>query len=482
MLFNSLAFACFMPVVFVLYWFVTSGRLRMQNAMLVLASYFFYACWDWRFLGLLLFSTVLDYVSGIQIHKTENKSVRRFWFVLSIVVNVGLLGILKYYDFFATSFVALFQNFGITISLPTLHLVLPIGISFYTFHGLSYIIDVYNKRIAPEKSSIDYALFVSFFPLLVAGPIERATHLLPQLKKPRTFSYEQAVAGLQQILWGLFKKIVIADQCALVVQPIFAHSEVYSGSTLALGAVFFAFQIYGDFSGYSDIAIGVSKLMGITLIRNFNYPYFSRNSAEFWRRWHISLSSWFKDYVYIPLGGNRGTQWQTARNVLVIFLVSGFWHGANWTFLCWGLLHALYVLPSILHHTHKHNSEVVAQGHRFPSFKEIVQLIVTFALITFAWIFFRAENVTQAFQIIQKIGSVSFFQLPEFNGKYHALVTLFYVVCCMLTEWWSRESDFGLAQVTRLASRKLRWTIYYVILFLILYFSGTPQQFIYFQF
>ena len=482
MLFNSIAFACFLPVVFVLYWFVTSGRLRMQNTMLVLASYFFYACWDWRFLFLLLFSTALDYISGLQMSTSKNEVTKKFWFVLSIVVNLGFLGVIKYYDFFATSFVSLFHSFGISVSIQTLHIILPVGISFYTFHGLSYVIDCYKNRIKAEKNIVDYALFVSFFPLLVAGPIERATHLLPQLKKPRTFKYEQAVAGLQQILWGLFKKIVIADQCAIVVQTIFAHSEVYSGSTLALGAVFFAFQIYGDFSGYSDIAIGVAKLLGIDLLKNFNYPYFSRNIAEFWRRWHISLSSWFKDYVYIPLGGNRGTQWQTARNVLVIFLVSGFWHGANWTFLCWGLLHALYILPSILHHTHKTTSTFVAQGRLWPSLKEVLQIGMTFSLTTFAWIFFRAENVSQALQIIEEIFSSSLFQLPAFNGKFHALVTLFYIVCCMGVEWSSRAYEFGLVGISKLQSRTLRWSIYYVILFLLVYFAGAPQQFIYFQF
>ena len=425
MLFNSLTFACFLPVVFLLYWFVTSRKLMVQNAMLVVASYFFYACWDWRFLFLLIFSTALDYFSGLQIYKNQKPVYKKFWFVLSIVVNLGFLGAVKYYDFFAISFVSLFHSFGISLSIQTLHIVLPVGISFYTFHGLSYIIDCYKNRIKAEKNIVDYALFVSFFPLLVAGPIERATHLLPQLKKPRIFKYDQAVLGLQQMLWGLFKKIIIADQCAVIVQDIFTHTEVYSGSTLFVGAVFFAFQIYGDFSGYSDIALGVAKLFGIDLLKNFNYPYFSRDIAEFWRRWHISLSTWFKDYVYIPLGGNRGSQWQTARNIVFIFMISGFWHGANWTFLCWGLLHALYILPSILHRNHKNFSEIVAEGSVFPSLRELIQMGITFVWVTLAWIFFRAENVTQAFQIIETVFSHSFFQIPEFNGKWHALTTLY---------------------------------------------------------
>lgn len=482
MLFNSIAFACFLPVIFVLYWFVTARKLMVQNAMLVVASYFFYACWDWRFLFLLLFSTALDYISGLQMSTSKNKVTKKFWFVLSIVVNLGFLGVIKYYDFFATSFVSLFHSFGISLSIQTLHIILPVGISFYTFHGLSYIIDCYKNRIEPERNLVNYALFVSFFPLLVAGPIERATHLLPQLKKPRIFKYDQAVLGLQQMLWGLFKKIVIADQCAVIVQDIFTHTEVYSGSTLFVGAVFFAFQIYGDFSGYSDIALGVAKLFGIDLLKNFNYPYFSRDIAEFWRRWHISLSSWFKDYVYIPLGGNRGSQWQTTRNVVFIFIISGFWHGANWTFLCWGLLHALYILPSILHRTHKNFSEIVAEGSVFPSLRELIQMGITFVWVTLAWIFFRAENVTQAFQIIETVFSHSFFQIPEFNGKWHALTTLLWILVCMSLEWWNRKHDFGLVQLGSVKYRTIRWSVYYVILFLIVYFAGAPQQFIYFQF
>lgn len=482
MLFNSIAFACFLPIVFVLYWFVTARKLMVQNAMLVVASYFFYACWDWRFLFLLLFSTALDYISGLQMSTSKNEVTKKFWFVLSIVVNLGFLGVIKYYDFFATSFASLFHSFGISLSIQTLHIILPVGISFYTFHGLSYIIDCYKNRIKAEKNIVDYALFVSFFPLLVAGPIERATHLLPQLKKPRIFKYDQAVLGLQQMLWGLFKKIVIADQCAVVVQDIFTHTEVYSGSTLYVGAVFFAFQIYGDFSGYSDIALGVAKLFGIDLLKNFNYPYFSRDIAEFWRRWHISLSSWFKDYVYIPLGGNRGTQWQTARNVLLIFLLSGFWHGANWTFLVWGLLHALYILPSILHRTHKKYSEIVAEGSVFPSLRELIQMGMTFVLVTLAWIFFRAEDVSQAFQVIETIFSQSFFQLPEFKGKQHVLITLLWILVCMCMEWWNRRHDFGLVQLRTVKSRTIRWGVYYAVLFLIVYFAGAPQQFIYFQF
>jgi alginate O-acetyltransferase complex protein AlgI len=306
MLFNSLGFALFLPIVFILYWFVANRNLKFQNVLLLASSYFFYACWDWRFLFLLLFSTLLDYLSGLKIEKASNKNHKKFWFYLSIIINLGFLGFFKYFNFFADSFAELLSQFGLQVNPWTLKVILPVGISFYTFHGLSYVIDIYKGRIKAERSFLIYGVFVSFFPLLVAGPIERATHLLPQIQKKRTFDHDRAVDGLRQILWGLFKKIVIADQCAIYANEVFNNSEMYSGSTLLLGAVFFAFQIYCDFSGYSDIAIGTAKLFGIDLLRNFAYPYFSRDIAEFWRRWHISLSTWFRDYLYIPLGGSKG--------------------------------------------------------------------------------------------------------------------------------------------------------------------------------
>ena len=324
MLFNSLNFAVFLPIVFILYWFATKGNLKLQNILLLVSSYFFYACWDWRFLFLLIFSTLLDYFTGIKMSDAKNQNSKKFWFWLSISVNLGFLGVFKYYNFFAESFASALDNIGLNVNPWTLKVILPVGISFYTFHGLSYVIDIYKDHIKAEKNFIDYSVFVSFFPLLVAGPIERATHLLPQIKKKRTFDYSKAVDGLRQILWGLFKKVVIADQCAEYANQIFNNSADYSGSTLVLGAIFFTFQIYGDFSGYSDIALGTARLFGIDLLRNFAFPYFSRDIAEFWRRWHISLSSWFKDYLYIPLGGSKGGMWMKIRNTFIIFLVSGF--------------------------------------------------------------------------------------------------------------------------------------------------------------
>ena len=394
MLFNSLSFAIFLPIVFVLYW-LTKAR-RKQNILLMIASYYFYACWDWRFLFLLAFSTFLDYYTGLKIEESQKKSSKKFWFWLSVGVNLGFLGFFKYYNFFAESFAELFAGFGFQINPWVLQIILPVGISFYTFHGLSYVIDIYKERIKAEKSVIDYALFVSFFPLLVAGPIERATHLLPQIKRERQFNYDNAVDGLRQILWGLFKKMVVADNCAYYANMIFNDYHNYTGVTLIFGAVLFAFQIYGYFSGYSDIALGTARLFGFDLLRNFSYPYFSRDIAEFWRRWHISLSSWFRDYLYIPLGGSNGGNWMRIRNTFIIFIVSGFWHGANWTFIVWGFLNALFIMPSIVLKTNRNNLNIVAEGRIFPNFREITQLIITFSLACFAWIFFRSNSVTDA--------------------------------------------------------------------------------------
>jgi alginate O-acetyltransferase complex protein AlgI len=424
MLFNSFSFAVFAPIVFLLYWFVCQKSLKAQNVLLLVASYFFYSCWDERFLLLLIFSTALDYFSGLQLEKTTNSSIRKFWFYGSIGVNLSLLGVFKYFNFFAASFQTLLLKIGFSVDIFTLNVILPIGISFYTFHGLSYVIDVFKKRIPAERNFVQYAVFVSYFPLLVAGPIERATHLLPQIKVKRIFNYNQAISGLYQILWGLFKKVVIADNCAHFANEIFNNPESYNGSTLVVGALFFTFQIYGDFSGYSDIALGTSKLFGIELLKNFAFPYFSRDIAEFWRRWHISLSSWFKDYLYIPLGGSKGGKLMQIRNTFIIFLVSGFWHGANWTFLIWGFLNALYFLPLLLTNQNRTNLDIVAKNKWLPNFKEIVQMGTTFGLTVFAWIFFRSDSVSSAFAYIKGIFTKSLFSFPEVRPSF--LFVLFY--------------------------------------------------------
>ena len=479
MLFNSIDFALFLPLVFILYWFFASKSLKWQNLLLLVASYYFYSCWDWRFLFLLLFSTVLDYYSGIQIERSTSERLRKFWFWLSIGINLGFLGVFKYFNFFSSSFADLFASFGFQINTWSLNIILPVGISFYTFHGLSYVIDVYKRRIPAEKNFVEYSVFVSYFPLLVAGSIERATHLLPQLKKERKFNYAQAVDGLRQILWGLFKKIVIADNCAEYANLIFNNSDDYAGSTLVMGAVFFTFQIYGDFSGYSDIALGTSRLFGIELLKNFSFPYFSRDIAEFWRRWHISLSSWFKDYLYIPLGGSKGGKWMQIRNTFAIFLVSGFWHGANWTFIVWGLLNAIYFLPLLLSNRNRNHIEIVAKEGYLPSIKEFFGMAITFTLTVFAWIFFRANTLTHAIGYIESIFTKQLFRLPEVRPT-HVIVLIFVF---MSVEWLGRKDDYAIKKMFLDGHRIIRWGFYMLILILIFVFSSTKeQQFIYFQF
>jgi alginate O-acetyltransferase complex protein AlgI len=370
---------------------------------------------------------------------------------------------------------------GVNFHPRTLNIILPVGISFYTFHGLSYIIDIYRKRIGPERNFIDYALFVSFFPLLVAGPIERATHLLPQLKRPRTFDYAKIVDGLRQILWGLFKKIVIADTCAAYVNDVFADPARMPGSAHLLAAIFFAIQIYGDFSGYSDIALGTARLLGIELLRNFAFPYFSRDVAEFWRRWHISLTTWFRDYLYIPLGGSRVGIGKKIRNVFIIFLVSGFWHGANWTFVCWGALNALFILPSVIFKTHRNNLDIVAEGRSSPTFKEIISMSATFALTVLGWIFFRSDTVGSALQFIGRIFSASLFS-PFPTAHLHSYFVI-PLACFFMIEWLGREDQYAIAKLGLRWPKPARWAAYYGIFFCITYFSSArPQPFIYFQF
>jgi alginate O-acetyltransferase complex protein AlgI len=479
MLFNSLSFAIFLPIVFALYWLIPRRHIKMQNILLLVASYYFYACWDYRFLFLLMFSTLLDYFSGLMMENTQSQSKKKFWFWASILINLGFLGVFKYYNFFVDSFADGLALLGIEASFTTLSVILPVGISFYTFHGLSYVIDIYYDRIKAERSFVDYAVFVSFFPLLVAGPIERATHLLPQIKKQRFFSYPNAVDGMRQILWGLFKKIVIADNCAQFANTIFEGHESQSGATLLLGALFFTFQIYCDFSGYSDIALGVARLFGIELLRNFAFPYFSRDIAEFWRRWHISLTTWFRDYLYIPLGGSRGGMWMKIRNTFIIFLVSGFWHGANWTFIVWGFLNALYFMPYLLLGNNRNNLGTVAEGKLFPSVKEFFQMVITFSLTVVAWIFFRSENLTHAFTYISDM-------FTRFEVEKPAIFPVFLIVLIilfMIVEWLGRHGKFAFSGLDSfIKPRALRWAFYIAIVFVIFAYGGKEQEFIYFQF
>jgi D-alanyl-lipoteichoic acid acyltransferase DltB (MBOAT superfamily) len=478
MLFNSFDFAVFLPVVFVAYWFVANRHLRLQNALLVAAGCVFYGWWDWRFLALMWFSIVLDYSVGIGLERVQHPRQRWWLLACSLAINLGLLGFFKYYNFFTDQFCAAFTFFGYAIQPRALDILLPVGISFYTFQSMGYAIDVYRRKQQPTHDFVAYAAFVSFFPQLAAGPIERAGNMMPQFTAPRRFDYAQAVDGLRQILWGLFKKAVVADNCATYVNDIFADPAAHTGSTLLLGAVFFAFQIYGDFSGYSDVAIGTARLFGIQLMRNFAYPYFSRDMAEFWRRWHISLSTWFRDYLYIPLGGSRGGRWMSIRNTTIVFLVSGFWHGANWTFIAWGALHALFFLPLLLLGHNRRHLDTVASGRWLPNGRELLSMTCTFALTTLAWVFFRAKDLEQALVYLSGIFSATLFApvtvFPE---------TLFGMMGLMiLIEWIGREQPHALAQLGVQWPKALRWGLYYVLAFLILLLCGEEQPFIYFQF
>ena len=487
MLFNSLEFVLFLPIVFLIYWAIGYAhisdilKLRIQNAFVVIASYVFYGWWDWKFLLLIAFTSFCSWGSGLLIGKatTQNKSMA--WMIANIVVNVAILALFKYYDFFVLEFG---QLFGIDTDSLLLRIILPVGISFYTFQALSYSIDVYRQKIEPTKDIIAFFAFIAFFPQLVAGPIERATNLLPQFLANRKFSYDQGVDGMRQILWGLFKKIVIADNCATYVDQVWSTYPTQTGSTLLLAAILFTFQIYGDFSGYSDIAIGTAKLFGIKLMRNFNNPYFSRDIAEFWRRWHISLTTWFRDYVYIPLGGSRVGKWKIIRNTFVIFLVSGIWHGANWTFLAWGAYHALLFLPLILLGKNRKYTNQVAEGRILPPWHEMIQMLGTFFLVVIGWIIFRSETITQAWEYICGIWDKSVFSVPTLTKP----IYFGYIAVMLIIEWLSRNKQHGLDFTPNTNTViSIIQHIVYVLLALVIefYFCSSiehPSAFIYFQF
>ena len=475
MLFNSFEFLVFLPLLFGLYWFVCNRNLKIQNALVLIASYVFYGWWDYRFLGLILLSTVVDFLAGLTMVQVQKGNVRKLILAISLVFNLGLLGVFKYYNFFITSWVNLFDSFGYHITgLSTLNIILPVGISFYTFQTLSYTLDAYKGKITPTRDFIAFAAFVSFFPQLVAGPIERASHLLPQILGKRTFSYKKGVDALRLILWGMFKKVLIADTLAPDVDYIFAHYDALNSGTLLLGAVYFSIQIYCDFSGYSDIAIGVSKLFGFELMSNFKFPYFSKNISEFWHRWHISLSTWFRDYVYIPLGGSREGRGKAIRNIFIIFLVSGFWHGANWTFVVWGGIHAALYLPLFLVRRNRVHLEVVKNKNRtFPSGTELVQMLRTFGLVTLAWVFFRSPDLASAFGYLGRI-------FTHWNGGLGLTSDLLYVLPLLSLEWPLRYNERSIVLSKK---RWIRYGLYIVMAFMIYDRLFTAdQQFIYFQF
>ena len=487
MLFNSIQFAVFLPIVFLLYWFVfdrfiskSKHQLRLQNIFIVVSSYVFYGWWDWRFLLLIAFTSFCSWGSGGLIGKAQTKKRAKTWMWFNIILNLGILALFKYYNFFVVEFAQLFHlsTEGLLIKV-----ILPVGISFYTFQALSYSIDIYRGKIEPTKDIVAFFAFISFFPQLVAGPIERASSLLPQFLKKREFDYDTAMEGIRQILWGLFKKLLIANNCAYAVDSVFyLHSRTpIPGSDLLLAAILFSFQIYADFSGYSDIAIGTAKLFGIKLSRNFNNPYFSRNVSEFWRRWHISLMSWFRDYVYIPLGGNQRSKLRTIINVFVVFLLSGMWHGANWTFIVWGLYHAALFLPTVLM-GRKSQSDIVAKGRILPSLKELGQMFFTFCLVLFGWILFRSESISDFVQYCEELC-----QMGTLRACYRLFIQsdiwpkMVFIIIMLVVEWLQRDKEHGL--VLDKMKPWLRWVICFIIVLMISCFTDNEiGSFIYFQF
>lgn len=478
MLFNTLEFFLFLAVVFSVYWSLSS--LRLQNGFLLLASYFFYGWWDWRFLSLIAVSSAVDYGIGRALGESRRTEFqRRILLAVSLFVNLGILGFFKYYDFFIQSFAALLTSMHVSVNMMSLNILLPVGISFYTFQTLSYTIDVYRREMAPSRSVIDFFAYVSFFPQLVAGPIERARRLLPQFSTLRGFDYAMATDGLRQVLWGFVLKVVMADRCAHYVDIIFARHEILGGSTLLIGAMFFAFQIYGDFAGYSHIAIGVAKLFGFQLMTNFCYPYFSRDIAEFWRRWHISLSTWFRDYLYIPIGGSRGSVLMQLRNVFIVFAVSGLWHGANWTFVAWGVLNACYFIPlMLLQRNRQYLDTVPTNAYHLPSFGDAVRILWTFFLTCCAWIVFRAENMDVALEYYSRLFSSTLFTAP-IELPLHVFVIIGGV---LIVEWVGRYSDHALQKMLRWPVG-LRYISYVGLSCLVIYmWQSTARNFIYFQF
>ena len=480
MLFNSFEFLVFLPIVFMLYWFVFRGR-RWQNLLVVTASYVFYGWWDWRFLLLIALTSLCVYGSGLLLEHYEGRRRRQqIVCAVNIVLNLGILGVFKYYNFFVENLDALFGMMGHHLDWVTMIVILPVGISFYTFQALSYTIDVYQKRLPATHDIIEFLAYISFFPQLVAGPIERATNLLPQFQRRRQFDYAKAVDGMRQMLWGFLKKLVIADNCATVVNEYWSHYQDLPGVSLFLLGVLFTFQIYCDFSGYSDIAIGCARLFGFNLMRNFNFPYFSRSIPEFWRRWHISLTTWFRDYIYFPLGGSRCDKWKIIRNVYIVWGVSGLWHGANWTFVCWGLFHATLLAIYNIFGINTKYKQVVAYGKYLPNIRETLQIALTFFLTVIGWIIFRAESMTQAVDFLTAMVSNRFFDASAL----HEVTYMCFGIALLAVEWLQRDKQHALqfSDAKPFNHRLIRWGVYYIILLLIAKYAGSSQTFIYFQF
>lgn len=480
MLFQSIEFLIFLPIVFLLYWFVFK-RLKYQNMLVLVASYIFYGWWDWRFLILIAITSGFSFLSGILIRTFESNPRKTKWISASnIILNLLILCVFKYFNFFVGSFVQLFDLFGMHLDWASASIILPVGISFYTFQALSYTIDVYRKKIEPTSDAVAFFAYISFFPQLVAGPIERSTNLLPQFQKERVFTFENGADGLRQMLWGFFKKIVIADQCAKYVDVVFNSYASQNSSTLLLAMFLFSIQVYADFSGYSDIAIGTAKLFGIKLMRNFNNPYFSRDIAELWRRWHISLMTWFRDYVYFPLGGSRVSKAKMIRNTFIVFLLSGLWHGANWTFIGWGAFHAILFMPLILLGKNRRYIDNVAENQLFPSLKELLQMVFTFVLFSFGVLIFRSQTIGDAWSYFLLIFNQTVLSEILVVKGLNISILIIFIFAMFVFEWLNRSNDFGL-DISRW-NVVLRHVVYWVLVFAVILYIGENEAFIYFQF
>lgn len=475
MVINSIGFLLFFVAVFLIYYFPLKGSSKLQNGLLMIASYFFYGYTDYRMLVLLIAVTFIYYFLGIGINIAKTVEKKRFFTISGIVGGVLILFYFKYLNFFIASFSVLFNSWGLHSNIHSFDIVLPLGISFFTFRLISYVIEVNRKTIEPVRDLIQFATYVAFFPCLISGPIDRPQHFVSQLKTNRLFNYELAIDGTRQVLWGVFKKMVIADNLAKVVNDVWGSYTNQSGSTLLFSVVCYSFQIYADFSGYSDMAIGVSKILGIKVARNFSYPYFARNISEFWRKWHISLSSWLMDYIYIPLGGSRSGKLRHFINVIIVFTVCGFWHGANWTFVVWGFYNGLLFLPLVFK-KRKINTEVAAAGKVVPSLNDFVSMLLTFSFVSIGWIIFRASNMNEAIQFTERMLSSSFLSKPNYS------IMSVYIAALVIIEWFFRTAEYPLQQIGQIKNTFVRWTVYYLIIFVIFKFQGEATQFVYFKF
>lgn len=495
MLFNSIAFGMFLPLVFLFYWFITQKNLKLQNLFLLTASWFFYGWWDWRFLIMLIALSLCNYFFGLAIEKNIEKKSRKSFLIAGIILNLGVLAVFKYFNFFVDSFIDMVSLFGYNLSKSTTHFILPLGISFYVFLALSYLIDINKRTITANKNVVEVLLSLSFFPIILAGPIQRPSLLLPQIGQKRTFSYERATDGIRQILWGLFTKVVIADNLSVYADDIFNNFDSYSGSTLLLGALFYAVQIYADFSGYSNIAIGTARLFGFNLMRNFAYPYFSRDITEFWKRWHISLTTWFRDYLFLPVSFAisyriKSEKVLTIKTDLFIYIIAssltwfltGLWHGANYTFLLWGLIHGFFL---IMYQWQKNPRKKLLKKAGLKNDNKAIVLfetMLTLMIVLISWIFFRSDSVSHAFGYISTIFSGSLISIPDFPNMKLCLITIFLTISFIVIEWLGRDSQYAIEAIGVRLPVVARWAIYYALVIVIFFFAGLGQKFIYFQF